>query len=342
MVNKIDYEKIDFISLLEYYNIKNIHPRSDEITFSCPFPEHKRGDRNPSANINTESGLFHCFSCGRKGTLVNFVAEVEEISIKEAEKKLRRAYDRGIGENRLHVYPMQYSVKNVKKTLLSENHLSLFNVDWDLAWEAYRENALPKPLRYPFHRGLGVDILKDFNVGYDKISNRITIPYRDFDGTLVGFKARTPDPEEEPRYISLGDKRTSKYGFPTFKSVNYIFGLHSATKNKQSAIIVEGEFDVLSMRQRGFDTTIGISGSNPTINQARLINKNFDSVIMLLDPDKAGRRATQNLINKLVSLRRGMVIDIAWLVNGDPDESSTEEIKQAILDSQRIYPFALL
>src|SRR5690606_8447612 len=74
--------------ILEFHGIRNIREATEEINFSCPFPEHKFGDRNPSSFINKKTGQYQCFSCGRHGSLISFIAEYEEISYSEAQSNL--------------------------------------------------------------------------------------------------------------------------------------------------------------------------------------------------------------------------------------------------------------
>ena len=84
---------IDVKELFEEYGIKRIRQKGNELQFCCPFHD----DRNPSASLNIELGIYNCFSCGARGTLVDFIAQMEGISFVEAKTK---AAVRGISKKR--------------------------------------------------------------------------------------------------------------------------------------------------------------------------------------------------------------------------------------------------
>lgn len=330
-----DYSKVDFDEILDYFNITNRTQSGADIQFSCPFPEHYRGDRNPSAGINVENGKWHCFSCGRKGSLTSFVAELEGISSSTAARWIREGFASTFVGASLKSYLQEIIDKEdlppkIDEPKIPEAAITLFQIDWDKAEEAYKTDNLPRRLRYIFDRGLSVDSLKTYNIGYDKHSKRITIPLRNVDGVLVGFKGRATSPLDEPKYLGVGDKSNIHYGFPTCKTRKYVFGI-STVPSGADVIIVEGEFDAIWLRQLGFENTVSIGGSSPSEEQINQIVTVAGSAVLLLDPDRAGEKAERKLAKSLLQF---IPVRIAKVPEGlDPQEMSQTQIHKAIENS---------
>jgi DNA primase len=322
----IDYESIDIKEILTFYGMRNIRELPEEVNFSCPFPNHRFGDRNPSAYINKKTGQFNCFSCGEHGSLVSFISRHEGISYDEAQGKLNLTHSNFKSQTLKDALEKAVNREPPKGTVIPEETLSLFDVDWRKVYEYYEKDAAPRSLSYPLKRGLTPDTLTQFRVGYDKHSSRITIPIRDGRGNLVGFKGRATKEEKKPKYRSVGDRPGDPpyYGFPHYKKAEYVFGLDSA---KDDLIIVEGEFDVMKMRQYGFEGAIALSGSDPSPQQIEQIASKADIVTLLLDRDKAGEKAERICRRELLKY---VVVRIAHLDQGDPDENSEEQIHRAL------------
>lgn len=335
----INYESVDFNQILEYYNVRNAHNSGEEIQFSCPFPEHYRGDRNPSAGLNTKTGAWNCFSCGRKGTLVSFVADLEGVSPDVASRWIREGFSAAYKPNSMSEIVRQVKERKAERNApaskqnVSKYALDLFYVDWSKAYEAYNDKSLPKRLSYVFDRGFSAATLEHYNIGYDRHTKRITIPLYDSEGNLVGFKGRSTNASETSKYLGVGDRKEkdddpSYYGFPTCKTSNYVWGIHTVNPSDEYAIVVEGEFDAIWLRQLGFTTAIALGGSNPSISQVRQIKSNCSRVILLLDPDKAGKKAERRLTEKLLKF---IPVRIAEVPDGlDPAEMNTQQIENAI------------
>lgn len=327
---ELDFEQIEFEEVLAYFNISNVSRRGDELQFSCPFPEHYRGDRNPSASVNTKTGRWLCFGCGRAGNLVALVADLEEISHPLAAQWLRKSYGGGYGPNSSVLSTIETIIEPTPpktERILPDEYLKFFEVDWRLAYEVYKEGNLPKRLRVPFEKHkLAPEILIDYSIGFDPKTKRITIPIKNEDAQLIGFKGRATSPTDKPKYLALGDKKDGKihYGFPTINIHDYMYEICSADGE---GIIVEGEFDTLSMRQRDWWGAVGLGGSSPTEKQIKQIINKFDSVCLLLDPDSAGNKAKRILERELLKY---MPVTVGILEDSDPAETDTNKLEQII------------
>lgn len=330
----VDFERLDYEQILQEYNVQNIKDIGDWIVFSCPFSEHQRGDRKPSAGINMDSGGWNCFGCGRSGTIINFVSEYEEITLVEAAQKLQESYGALFGDYSLveefeeMIHVDQGGSQKVEYVKLDDSLVDLFAVDWEKAEKNWAAYSLHERLRYPFTRGITVDSLNEFSIGFDRRYKRLTIPWRDKDGHLVGFRGRATSPTDYPKYIGIGDKKTEHYGFPPPKTSHHIFGLDTA---QDDLIIVEGEFDCISLRQRGFDSAVALGGSNLNDRQLELIRSSAFSVTLMFDPDQAGQKATKKWSDALIP---HIPVSIANLTDDDPAESETEKLKQALSNSE--------
>jgi DNA primase len=331
----LNYPQVDIRYILEYYSVRNLTKIDDEYSFSCPFPEHKRGDQRPSSSINQTTGQYHCFGCGRSGSLITFVAEMEGVHYTEAIRYIREAFSGAFRTPRSSICeelerltkPKQ---KIEKREYLDDVYLSLFRVDWDYVYSAYIDHEdVPRILRYPFERGFSLQTVQEWELGYDKISDRLTIPIRDIKGRLVGFKGRTVNKFEKIKYLSVGDKKSVKYGFKTTTLSDHVFGLDSATK---SVIVCEGEFDAISLRQKGFTGSVALGGSDPSKAQTKLLKKTADEVYILLDPDEAGRKGARKLARNLavhLPVRIGEPPK-----NSDPAEMTQQQITEALSKAQ--------
>jgi DNA primase len=331
-------QKYDVVEILNYIGVKRISDKGDEVSFSCPQDYHARGDKNPSASINKNSLAYHCFSCHSKGTLFSLVADVEGVSVAVAMKWLQEKYYLGditelekrsakqIIENMLN----KKDQPDQQPKWISENVLDNFGVDWDKAYDYYKNNDLNNGLERPFEKyNLNVDTLKSFNIGYDKISKRITIPIRDSKGNLVSIKGRTALNDEYPKYLGLGDKDgNAKYGFPRISDKSLVFGLDTATPD---LIISEGEFDAMSLRQKGFSGSIALGTCDASEKQIKKIIEKAESAIILFDPDEAGIQGSKKVSNLLLPY---IPVRIGELDNNDPAETIEKELKDIVSKSK--------
>lgn len=322
----MDFKDVDVVEVLEFYSLRNINETGDEVQFSCPFPEHSRGDQRPSSSINQENGKWHCFGCGRSGSIANFVAEYEGISVAVAMRWLRENYYQGSRESsaiEALTKIMSPKKKKIKTQVISEDNLNQFAVDWRKVEHAIRQGNCPRNLTHPFRRyGLDYRTLEQFGIGFDQITQRITIPIRNADGRLVGFKGRDTV-GNQVKYLALCDK--TGHDLPRWQAADIVFGLFSADKD---VIICEGEFDAMSLRQKQFKGSVAVGTSNISHEQIKQIKEHADRVTILFDPDKPGQKGAMKVANSLI---RHLPVKIAKSNSeNDPAEMTKEEVQQAL------------
>lgn len=335
----MNIKNIDSKSILQYYSVNNLTDDGSELKFSCPFPEHPNGDRNPSSGVSKKTNQYNCFSCHRKGTIVTFVAEMEGISEAVAIRYIRENfYKNGDYETASVLESLKKKLEKPKtisqeERTLPEEILNNFYVDWEKVAEAMKSGQAPSQLSYIIEeKNFTVETLQKFQIGFDQKTNRVTIPIRNFDGELVGIKGRATLKDQMPKYKSIGDKEDSTpyYGFFTTNINSYTFGID--TVDSKNLIICEGEFDAISLRQKGFGSAVSIGTCSIRHKQVRDIRRKSDSVVILLDNDEAGRKGSLEIFDLL---DRHINIKIAECPEGlDPAEMTKEQIQESINNSK--------
>jgi DNA primase len=351
-VRRLDLSVVDTEEFLEGLRIRNLS-RSDyeNWKFSCPFPGHSNADETASAYMRDDNTAFFCHGCKRHGNAVTFLAEYEGVSFMEARRWIREQWggvfrepedgaraewDRRFSEEEIAEAPRQ--------TYLEESVLDRFDVDWiDAFCEWSQTGSSEGPLGYMFQRGFEPETLLDWQIGYDPGGERFTIPVRDEDGRLVGFKGRAWDPGRKPKYLALGDKpgRGTRFGFPTFEKSLVVFGLHAAHSERGRLIVVEGELNCIAMHQKGWRNVVAIAGSSLSDTQARLIRAHCDEAVIFFDTDAAGRAAAWGWRDDKGRYHPGAVDafepHMRTLVvpdhEGDPAEMEKAEIEARLADS---------
>ena len=325
-----DLSYINVRDLLESTGIENILSSGSEISFSCPSSEHFHGDKSPSARMNSRTTAFVCHSCGVRGNAITFLSWHKSLPETVARRLLEERY--GGGGISAEVGSLESMVKKIMNPVVveeekrippAESWLEAFRVNWlsesDMPAEAHE---------YMINRGFNYQILEHFDIGYDQISDRITIPIFDQFDNLIGFKGRAYRDHTIPKYMILGDYGNQKrYGFQPYQKSKYIYNLSRPYNNDESNIIVEGELNAIAMTQHGFQCTCGIAGSEFSQIQCDLIKQYCDSVILFLDSDKAGEKGTKKVIEMLSPY---MPIRVVQGASGDANELDSEAVRELI------------
>ena len=319
----------------QYVNLK----RSGSNLFGlCPF----HGEKTASFSVAPDKGIYYCFGCHKGGGAINFMMEIEGLSYPDAVRALAKKAGMEVPEDE------QYQSRYRQQERL-----------WALHREAARffHSQLYAPvgraaLEYALGRGMSRSILTTFGVGYapdswdslvramkakgyteeelresglvtvsqkngnlfDRFRDRLMFPIIDVRGNVIGFGGR----------IIKNDKDAAKYlNSPEtiiFNKRKNLFGLNLAKKSKQGyLILVEGNIDVVALHQYGFDNAIASLGTSLTEDQAALMTRYTDQVVLIYDGDKAGQNATQRAIPILE--KAGLQVKVLQIRDAkDPDE----------------------
>jgi DNA primase len=240
----------------------------------------------------------------RRREVLDFVAEMERCSIRQAALRL----DRSLAENLL---PLATSVNKEVVSYTSENRplsFTLRNID-------HRHS-------YVISRGLSEQTARYFGVGYYNgngfLRGRVVIPIHNEHGELVAYSGR-----------AIG-QTAPKYRLPAgFRKSHVLFNLHRAIESRDyTLILVEGFFDTFKVHQAGHHNVAALMGSKLSDRQADLIGTYFDQVILMLDADEAGKAAAAAAGTALSSI---LVVQIVELASGtQPDQLASEEINQLL------------
>ena len=304
----------------------------------CPF----HGEKTASFSVAPDKGIYYCFGCHKGGGVINFMMELEGLSYPDAVRNLAARVGMEVPEDE------QYQSRYRQQERL-----------WALHKEAARffHSQLYAPvgktaLEYALGRGMSKSILTTFGVGYapdswdslvkamkakgyteeelkesglvtvsqkngnifDRFRDRLMFPIIDVRGNVIGFGGR----------IIKNDPNAAKYlNSPEtliFNKRKNLFGLNLAKKSKAgSLILVEGNIDVVALHQYGFDNAIASLGTSLTEEQAALMTRYAEQVILIYDGDKAGQNATQRAIPILE--KAGLQVKVLQLKDAkDPDE----------------------
>jgi DNA primase len=282
----MDFSSIDFVDLLSRIGLSNAHITAGgvEINYSCHRGEHSHGDESPSAYLNSTSALFMCHGCGFHGSVAVLVADVQQVSRATAERFLRDTYGLEFDEpiDGSFLAEIEARLRPVAPpspvARPPESWLSSVRLDW------YTDNLEPYQ-QYMLNRGLSRETLTEWEIGYDYLSNRITIPVRALDGSLFGIKGRDWENSHPAKYLILGDRPGSdrlRYGFGTYEITEVVFGLHRA-RDVRWIVLHEGELNVKALWQMGIPRPTALGTSRMSERQRRLIVDEAELVLVFLD-----------------------------------------------------------
>jgi DNA primase len=355
-------EKIDLVSFIqEYLPLKKA---GRNFKTNCPF----HNENTPSFVISPERQIWHCFGCSKGGDAFTFLMEYENLEFPEALRILAKKTGITLKESSFRQH--QYSEK---EKIYSINNLALKFYHYLLTEHRAGEIALKyltdkrkisKAAIQTFELGFSpnngralVDFLikkKGFNKNdlllagiaterggqiYDFFKNRLMFPLFDHRGNVTGFSGRALSDADMPKYINT--KETSVY-----HKGSMFFGLNTAKeeiKQKQDAIIVEGEFDAISLFEENVKNVVAIKGTALTEAQVALLARFTPKVTLCLDQDQAGFEATRRSLE--VIEKKGLTADTIILSGAkDPDEAIKADpigFKKALKEKVGIYDFMI-
>ena len=299
----------------------------------CPF----HNEKTPSFVVSEEKQIFTCFGCGASGDVIEFVQRYENLDFHGAVQKL--AEECGVdltkssfgAESRKEVYyewnreAAAYFYKVFRKSVnpgiaymqkrgLKPETLQKFGIgyadeNWDsLYWYLKGKGADEKIL-------LSLGLISDSKGRYyDKFRNRVIFPIINTRGKVIGFGGRVLG-DGTPKYLNSPES-------PVFLKKNNLYGLNLSRQdiNKEDcAILVEGYMDVISLYQHGIRNVAASLGTALTENQAAMLKRYTNNVILSYDADEAGKAAALRGMDILH--KAGCKVKVLHISDGkDPDE----------------------
>ena len=283
----------------------------------CPF----HSEKTPSFSVSPDKQIYHCFGCGKGGGVINFIMEVENLNFPEAVEFLARRAGMPIPEQlndkesqkkarmlalnkeaarffyaQLSTPEGKIAADYMQKRRISPAVARNFGIGYaPNTWDSLR-NAMKEKGFTDFEMFDAGLVRRGKNGGfYDCFRSRLMFPVIDVRGDVIGFSGRILG-DGEPKYMNSPETLV-------FNKTRNLFALNLAKKSKCGYIILsEGNIDVVSLHQAGFDSAVASLGTSLTPEQARLISRYTDQVVIAYDNDSAGIKATQRAIGILEKL----------------------------------------
>lgn len=360
-------EKTDIVALIsEYIALRQV---GRNFKTNCPF----HGEKTPSFVVSPQRQIWHCFGCQKGGDVFTFLMEYESIEFPEALKIL--AHKAGI---ELIQSQFETGISAKKEKVYKLNHLSAEFYHYLLLHHKVGVNALSYITQ---ERGIKEQVINTFMVGFaprignalvsyllkkknykkeelldaglayerngrlmDFFSNRIMFPLYDHRDNIIGFSGRVfgasnTDQFAVSKYVNTRETLVYHKG-STFFGLN---ATRKEIKELNQAIIMEGEFDVMTSFQEGIGNVVAVKGTALTENQVNLIARFAQKITLCFDQDKAGIDAMKRSVPVLE--KKGLTITVVSVPNGkDPDDAiKTDpiEFKKSVKNDSGIYDFLL-
>jgi len=337
-------------------------------TALCPF--HK--EKTPSFNVNPHKQIFHCFGCHKGGDVFTFVKEYENIGFMDA---VRRLAERAKIPLEFDQNPVEQQSRHLKDQLLEIHEKIAQRWQNTLANEAAGQLARD----YLAKRGVSTEAIKLFRLGaapeawddtvnwakskdydltlvekaglilrkegaehfYDRFRGRLMFPICDEQGRVIGFSGR----------VLAGDEKTAKYvnspETPIFTKSKVFFGLYKSKRallDAQSAIVCEGQLDLIACFMAGVQNIVAPQGTAFTEQHARILKRYVDEVVLCFDSDEAGQNAAVRSLDHL--LASGLAVRVAVVpAPHDPDSfikaHGGEAFRKLVEDAEGFFDYYL-
>jgi len=309
----------------------------------CPF--HK--EKSPSFHVNPSRQSFHCFGCGAGGGVFRFVMDYEHLDFPSAVRKLAQRAGIVLEEDNDPAEQQRRDLRGRLMELHRETsawfHLNLLrNREADHAREYLRRRGIPKDTAVNWQIGYapaGWETLRNWALekgftreellqgglltvrdgdergGYDRFRDRLMFPIRNDYGEVIAFSGRIlNDSQKEAKYVNSPET-------PIFSKGRVLFGLDKSKRpmiEVGEAIVMEGQIDLISAFEHGVTNVVAPQGTAFTPEQARLLRRFVERVILCFDSDTAGQNAVEKSLPALLSA--GIGVRVATLPQGeDPD-----------------------
>jgi DNA primase len=318
----------------------------------CPF----HNEKSPSFMVSEEKQIWHCFGCQKGGDIFSFVMEIEGLEFRDALKQLaekagvelkkiapgaveKKNRTMEILELATKFYEIQLwkgagkekIINYLKERGLTEETIKLFRL-------GYAPNGWRNILEFLTKRGYavaeiektGLLVRKDEVKYYDRFRDRIIFPIADYAGKILGYSARVAPGGDESQAKYVNSPETEIY----HKS-KVLYGIDKAKseiKQKDFALLVEGNMDVIATNQAGIKNVVAVSGTALTPMQLDILKRYTKNLKMLFDMDSAGEAATKKSIK--LCLEKNIAVSIVELPFGkdaaDVAKNNPEKLREAI------------
>jgi len=348
--------KLNIVDLISEY----LPLKKSGVNFKAPCPFHS--EKTPSFMVSPERQIFKCFGCDKGGDIFKFLMEKESVEFKEALEILakkagvtlqRKSTDKKDGKERL--FEINFKAQEFFHYILTKHKFGEGALDYlhsrNLTDEiieqfgiGYAPNSWQSLTSFLLKRTFFSDELVTSGLAvsskspYDRFRGRITFPIIDTKDRIVGFSGRVLG-KGEPKYINTPQT-------PIFDKSQTLFGIHRAKneiKLKNTAILVEGEMDVILSHQAGIKNVVASKGTALTSGQIELLKRFSQNLVLCFDTDLAGDSAARRGIE--IAEAAGMNLKVIQVEGGkDPADIATTDPKlwqKAVSEAIPIYDYYL-
>ncbi len=335
IINEIKMRNDIETVMAPYVNLKR---RGKNLVGLCPF----HNEKTPSFTVYPENGSFYCFGCGVGGDVFSFIRQIENLDYIDAVKLLAERSGVTLPQDGYDdsMQRLKNTVYEINRETAKFYHTYLMSPDGKWA------------LDYLTGRGLSISTIKHFGLGaapdswdslikhlkglgyniadmlqanviaksqrgsyYDRFRKRVMFPIINIRGKVIGFSGRAMPGEDKAggKYVNTADT-------PVYKKSENLFGMNFAKNHcDERVILVEGNMDVISLHQAGFENAVAALGTSFTEEQAKLLSRYTKEIVLLMDSDAAGQKAAKRAGEILQNT--GLEIRVLLLPDGkDPDE----------------------
>src|SRR5436190_7658931 len=313
----------------------------------CPFHQEK----TPSFTVSPQRQTFHCFGCGAGGSVFRFVMDYGQLDFPAAVRKLAARAgvpvieERGLGGDadrqhetrrtllQLHAEATEWFHENLLKSKAgapARDYLKRRGIDrriahdWQIgfapdSWDTFLKWAIDRGYRRAQILQSGLikprDETQPDGDAYDRFRGRIMFPIHNDVGEVIAFSGRVLDQETEAaKYLNSPET-------PLFRKGRVLFGLHKTKRGlieANCAIVCEGQLDLITIFEAGITNVVAPQGTAFTENQARILKRFVNEVVLCFDADTAGQKAAERSLDAL--LQNNLIVRVAEMPAGeDPD-----------------------
>jgi len=320
----------------------NLKKRGKEFVGLSPF----KNEKTPSFTVNDEKGFYHCFSTGEHGNIFDFIMKLENLGFGDAVKTLAQ---------RAGMQPYRFTVQDEEKEKENQKIQKLFEIFFLECKNDLQTKYKDTHLKYLLDRGLNIDTVNYFKIGFcenskkiqeklyqngftseqllqsgmyykkdtteelvNRFKNRITFPIQGYYNDYIGCGGRAVLSNVLAKYINSPETFFFKKGFNLYNLNNS----KKESSNFDNLILVEGYMDVVSLYNRGIKNVAATLGTAITQSQIILAWKNYDKIFICFDGDESGINASFRAAERALKiLKPGKDIYFTKIPNGqDPDD----------------------
>jgi DNA primase len=346
-------ERVDIVEVISTY--LTLKKAGSNLKANCPF----HSEKTPSLMVSPERQTFKCFGCGEGGDVITFIEKIEGLdffnalklladrvgiqlktqSIKFGDKEYR-------ADKKTRIFEINELAKKVYHKILTKHpkaekareYLTLRGLKKETieAFEiGYAPNSWDFILRFLKNKGYteselvetGIAIKAEKGKVYDRFRGRIIFPINNIIGNTIAFTSRVL--EDDGNLLGGGAKYINSAESPIYIKGKTIYGLDRAKlaiKEKDLAIVVEGNMDVIACHQAGFTNVVATSGTALTLDQLKVLNRYAGEIAFCFDSDNAGQSAMKRAVR--MALQNDVFIKIITTSPfKDPDEAIKDNPK---------------